>query len=114
MRKEETPTGLIVARLYTSNGDFASPYAYADTLIAESTNTFDVSTLTDRPEDVDFTFDDIVLAAGVYFIVVFSSAINDESGYISLFITDITGPELGCITVWDHNNSRWQSVYWWD
>ena len=113
MNRQGTPTGSMVARLYTSNGDFASPYAYADTLIAESTNTLDVSTLSETPADIDFTFNNIVLAAGTYFIVVFSSAINNESGYIRLLMTDNTGPRFGYYTVWDTQNSRWQSSDWW-
>lgn len=104
----------MVARLYTSDGDFASPYAYADSLIAESTNFLDASTLSESPTDVNFTFNDIVLSPGIYFIVVFSSAINNESGYIRLLMTDNTGPQFGYITIWDRENSRWQSSYWWD
>jgi hypothetical protein len=114
MSKQGTPTGSMVARLYTSDGDFANPYAYADTLIAESTNSLDVSTLSENPADVDFTFNNVALSPGVYFIVVFSSAINNESGYIRLFMTDNTGPQFGYITIWDRENSRWQSYHWWD
>jgi hypothetical protein len=114
MSRQGTPTGSMVARLYTSDGDFASPYAYADALIAESTNSLDVSTLSESPTDVDFTFNNIILTPGIYFIVVFSSAINNESGYIRLLMTDNTGPQFGYITIWDRQNSRWQSSYWWD
>jgi hypothetical protein len=114
MSKQGTPTGSMVARLYTSDGDFASPYAYADSLIAESTNSLDVSTLSENPVDVDFGFNDIVLSHGIYFIVVFSSAIYNESGYIRLLMTDNAGPQFGYITIWDRENSRWQSYYWWD
>jgi hypothetical protein len=114
MSKQGTPTGSIVARLYTSDGDFASPFAYADTLIAESANALDVSTLSENPADVDFTFNDIDLSPGIYFIVVFSNAINNESGYIRLLMTDNTGPQFGYITIWDSQNSRWQSYYLWD
>ena len=114
MRRSGTPTGSMVARLYTSNGVFGSINAYADTLIAESTNSVDVAALNANSADVDFTFDDIVLVPGVYFVVVFSSSINNEDGYVQLLATENTGPMFGPITIWDREHSRWQSYYWWE
>lgn len=114
MCRSGTPTGSMVARLYTSNGDFASPYAFADSQIAQSVNSLDVSTLSESYEDIDFVFDDVVLAAGTYFFVVFSSSIDNETGYIRLAETDSTGAQFGYITVWDIEGGRWQSYNWWD
>jgi hypothetical protein len=111
--KNGTPTGSIVARLYNSNGDFGSPEAYADSLIAQSTNTLDVSTLTENYQNINFTFDDVVLAAGTYFIVVFSSAIHIASGYVKLAVTYETGSQFGYITLWDREGERWQPFIWW-
>ena len=114
MCKNGSPTGSMVARLYTSNGDFGSIYAFADTQIAQSTDSLDVSALSSSPQDIDFTFDDVVLPPGTYFIVVFSSSIDNENGYIRLSMCENTGPNFGPITIWDRENSRWQSMYWWD
>jgi hypothetical protein len=114
MAKNGTPTGSIVARLYTSSEDFGSKDAYADSLIAQSTNTLDVSTLSGSFQNIDFTFNDIVLTAGTYFIVVFSSALNNESGYVRLALTYEAGSQFGYLTLWDTYEQRWQSFSWWD
>jgi hypothetical protein len=112
MMKVDSPTGSFVARLYTSNGDFASPDAYADTLIAESTNTVDIANLPSSYGNVDFYFDDVVLAAGVYFLVIFSSSINSDDGYIRMAEADDAGSQFGYITMWDSEGSRWQPWSW--
>jgi hypothetical protein len=114
MYKNGSPTGSIVARLYTSNGEFGSINAFAETQIAQSTDSVDVSALSTSPQDIDFTFDDVVLPPGTYFIVVFSSSIDNENGYVRLSMCENTGPNFGPITIWDRENSRWQSTYWWD
>jgi len=114
MYKNGSPTGSMVARLYTSDGDFGSIYAFADTQIAQSTNSLDVSTLSSSPQDIDFTFADVILPPGTYFIVVFSSSIDNENGYIRLPMCENTGLNFGPITIWDRENSCWQSTYWWD
>jgi len=112
MMKVDSPTGSFVARLYTSNGNFASPDAYADTLIAESTNTVDVVNLSSSYGNVDFYFDDVILAAGVYFLVVFSSSINSDDGYIRMAETDDAGSQFGYMTLWDAEGGRWQPWSW--
>ena len=110
--KVDSPTGLFVARLYISNGDFGNPDAYADTLIAESTNTVDIANLPTYYGNVDFYFDDVILAPGVYFIVIFSSGINSDFGYIRMATTDDMGSQFGYMTMWDAEGERWQPWSW--
>jgi hypothetical protein len=112
MCKTGTPTGSMVARLYTSNGGFQSSLAKAGTQIAQSTNTLDVSTLSSSMEDVDFTFNNVILAPGIYFFVVFSSSIDTETGRIQIFMTGDGGSQFGYPTIWQ--SSGWLSWSEWD
>ena len=112
MMKVDSPTGSFVARLYTSNGDFGNSDAYADTLIAESTNTIDIANLPTYYGNVDFYFGNVILAPGVYFIVIFSSNINSDSGYVRMAATGDMGSQFGYMTMWDAEGGRWQPWSW--
>ena len=105
-----TPTGSIVARIYTSLGAFQDQQAKAGTLIAESTNTVDVSTIPTVPTDVSFTFNSVVLAPGIYFQVVFSAAIDRSNGNLEIARTTDGGTQFGYPTI--YYSGVWNS--WWD
>jgi hypothetical protein len=100
----------MVARLYTSLGDFQSPQAKAGTLIAESTDTIDVSTIPTVPATNEFTFNNVVLTPGVYFLVVFSSTMDNSNGCIQIGRTTDGGAQFGYPTI--YYGGAWNS--WWD
>jgi hypothetical protein len=110
--KDNFPTGSLVARLYSSNGDFASIDAYAETLIAQSTNTVNIADLSPTYSNVDFFFDDVTVSGGIYFIALFSGDINTDNGSVRIGTTDVPGEQFGYFTFWDPNNERWQPWSW--
>jgi hypothetical protein len=112
LMKADSPTGSLVAQLYSSNGDFGSIDAYADTLIAQSTNAVNLSNLPTSFGNVDFYFNNIAVTGGVYFIVIFSSDMNCDNGHIQLAETDAPGSQFGYMTFWDPNGIRWQPWSW--
>jgi hypothetical protein len=110
LRQNGSPTGSIVARLYTSLGDFQSNQAKPDTQIAQSTNTVDVTTIPTTPTDISFTFNSVVLAPGTYFLVLFSTGIDDSNGIVQLYRTLDPGSDFGYLA--SYQNGYWQS--WWE
>jgi len=109
------PTGTIKARIYTSHtGTFRDPNDYADTLIAESTNAIDVDDLTAISSTVEFLFDNVSLAAGVYFICIYTADLVRNDGVIYVIATESAASIMGYVTFWFESEGRWGSYIEWD
>jgi hypothetical protein len=90
--------------LYSSNGAFRSPDAYADTLIATSTSTVAVASLSTVYEEVSFDFNNISLPAGVYFLCV---ATDDLDSYGVVFAASYSGVSAVGVTTYLEDGSWW-------
>jgi hypothetical protein len=114
---ETAPSGTLVAQLFGSNTDvFRDTHDYADGLIAQSTNSIDIDEDldTNRETVVDFTFNDVELAPGIYFICIFSSNFVRGDSSISVLTTDVAADTIGYMTFWYEAYNRWGSYYEWD
>lgn len=114
---EAAPSGTLVAQLFGSNtGVFRDSHDYADGLIAQSTNTVDVDEDLDanRETVVDFTFNDVELAPGIYFVCVFSADFVRGDGNVSILSTYNAVGTVGYPTFWFESLGRWGSWYEWD
>ncbi len=109
------PTGNFVAQIYHSHSDiFMDRNDYADGLIAQSTNTLDIENLdADATAEVEFTFDDVPLPTGIYFICVFSSDFASNDGYVYLIGTDKSVSTVGCLTFWYDSENKWGTENEW-
>jgi hypothetical protein len=109
------PTGTLVARLYGSHTNiFRDANDYADTLIAESTNSIAISSLTEGNNDaVEFTFNNVALPAGIYFICIYCGNLVNNDGYIRILGTDTPMSNVGYITFWYDAQGRWGNYAEW-
>lgn len=113
--EETQPTGTFRARLYSSHtGVFRDMDDYAVTLIAESINAVDVDDLTNYGATVEFLFDDVELAAGVYFICLYSSDLIQNDSAIYVLATESASSIVGYVTFWWESENRWGSYVEWD
>jgi len=109
------PTGTVVARLYGSHTNtFRDMGDYAEGLIAESTNNVDIGDLSTSPSEITFAFNDVSLAAGIYFICLFSSNMVRNDGNVNVRTTEQSASSIGYITFWWEDQSRWGSYTEWD
>jgi hypothetical protein len=109
------PTGHITARLYSSHTNTPLDRDdYAETNLAESTNSIDVSALDEGNNNaVEFTFNSFPLAIGIYFICLFSSEMVPNDGYVAILGTDSSVTSVGYITFWNEDEGRWGSFNEW-
>ena len=109
------PSGTITARLYGSHTNtFRDMGDYAEGLINESTNSIDVDDLFASPSEVTFEFNYVELAAGIYFICLFSSNLVLNDGNVNIITTYQSASPIGYITYWWEDQSRWGSYTEWD
>jgi hypothetical protein len=110
-----SPTGTVKARIYNSHtGTFRDRNDYADTLISESTNAIDVEDLTAIGSTVEFIFDNVSLAAGVYFICIYTDDLVRNDGVIYVIATESAASIMGYLTFWFESEGRWGSFFEWD
>jgi hypothetical protein len=105
----------LVARLYGSHTNiFRDAYDYAETLFAESTDSIAISTLTEGNNDsVEFTFNNVALPAGTYFVCIYCGNLVNNDGYIRILGTDTPMSNVGYITFWYDAQGRWGSYTEW-
>jgi hypothetical protein len=109
------PTGTVKARIYNSHtGTFRDPNDYADTLIAESTNIIDVNDLSAINSTVEFIFDSVTLAAGVYFVCIYTDDLVRNDSTIYVIATEPATSIMGYVTFWNEYEGRWGSYIEWD
>jgi hypothetical protein len=110
------PSGTIVARLYHSHtGIFRDENDYAEGLIAESNSSVEADEISLTWSDVDFTFNNVELSAGVYFLVLYSTELNNnDNGYVGVAGTDSSIAMVGYETFWWVDQGRWGSYAEWD
>jgi hypothetical protein len=109
------PAGTLTARLYSShNNSFLDREDYADTLLAESTDSVDIDDLDEGNNNaVEFMFDDVSLPAGIYFICIWSGDIVANDGYVQVLGTKDPVNNVGLITFWYESQGRWGSFNEW-
>jgi hypothetical protein len=113
LRKNGSPTGTLTAYLYTSDGAFGSINAKADVLLATSTDTKAIGNLAGSFADVEFSFADVALAIGEYFVCVRTDDQDTEFGNVEVAVLyETSTPGYGAITVWGGVN--WLSWWEWD
>jgi hypothetical protein len=108
MKKNDLPTGTFRAYLYTSDGAFQSMDAFADELIAQSTNIIDIEDLPTVYSNVSFFFDNVVLEPGTYFVCIKTTDINSDQGWVQVAMTSNSVSQLGYVTWWDPYQERWR------
>ena len=113
---ETAPVGTVKARLYGSELDvFRDPNDYASGLIAESTDSIDLANLdANEIAEVEFTFANVELAAGVYFICFFSADYVRNDGILYIMVTEQASSAIGYVTFWWESEGRWGSWIEWD
>jgi hypothetical protein len=110
-----TPTGTLTARIYGSHtGNFRDISDYAESLIAESTDSINVANLEATISNETLTFDDVSLAPGVYFLCFFTSDLATNDGDVRIFGTNYPSSVVGSLTVWSNDDERWISYLEWD
>ncbi len=109
------PVGHFVACIYSSHsGIFIDRNDYADSLIAQSTNTLNIDDLdAGTTTEVEFTFNNVSLPAGIYFICVFSSDFAPNDGYVNLIGTDKSVSTVGYLTFWYESENKWGTYNQW-
>jgi hypothetical protein len=110
MRKYGSPTSVLTAYIMESDGDFGSGDFVPGANIATSTNTVNADNVSTDLEDVEFTFNDVELAAGVYCLVIMAVDETFGEGAIVLPIMESGGSsQLGAPAWWDYYDQEWYS-----
>lgn len=106
---DNPPAGTFTARIYNSNtGIFRDYNDYAVGLVAESTNSIDVGDLGNyQLSDVVFTFNDVALPAGIYFICLWSENFVHNDSSLNLPVTENPSALVGSGTWWGGLVNRW-------
>jgi hypothetical protein len=107
---ENPPTGTLTARLCGShNGNFRDLNDYADGFIAESTSSIDVAIdlAASQENNVYFTFDDVELPAGIYFLCLYSENFLHNEGDLQITGTPNASALVGAGTFWGGSMNRW-------
>lgn len=110
MRRYDSPSSVLTAYIRESNGFFGSGDFEPGSNIATSTNTVNADDLDSETEDVEFTFNDVELAAGTYCIVVMAVDEAFENGAVVLPIMESGGSsQLGAPAWWNYYEQNWYS-----
>ena len=115
MYKSGAPTGTVKARLFTSTTNiFRDKNDYANSLIAESTDLLDLDDLTGAHSTVSFTFNNVALAAGIYFVCLYSVDFVRNDGGVYVLTSASAISSMGYGTFWWSAEGRWGSWVEWD
>ena len=110
MRKYGSPTGVLTAYIRESEGDFGSGDFVPGSNIATSTNTVNADNIDTQVDDVEFTFNDVELAAGTYCLVIMVVDETFGEGAVVMPIMESGGSsQLGAPAWWDYYDQEWYS-----
>ena len=110
MRKYGSPTSVLTASVRESNFVFGSGNFVPGSNIATSTNTINAADLDSEAEDVEFTFNDVELAAGTYCIVIMAVDETFGEGAVVMPIMESGGSsQLGAPAWWNYYDQLWYS-----
>ena len=110
MRRYNSPTLTLTAYIRESNGVFGSGDFEPGSNIATSTNTVNADDIDSQIEDVEFTFNDVELAAGTYCLVVMAVDETFGEGAVVMPIMESGGSsQLGAPAWWDYYDQEWYS-----
>ncbi len=91
MRRYDSPTSVLTAYIRESNGVFGSGDFVPGSNIATSTNSVNAADLDSETQDVEFTFNDVELAAGTYCIVIMAEDETFGNGAVVMPIMESGG-----------------------
>jgi hypothetical protein len=107
MRRYGSPTSFLKAYIRESDGDFGSGDFVPGANIATSTNQVDAFDLGSDVE-VEFTFDDVELPAGVYCLVIMAVDESFGEGAVVMPIMEAGGSsQVGAPAWWDYGDQEW-------
>jgi hypothetical protein len=109
MLKAGSPTSVLTAYIRESDGDFGSGAFVPGANIAQSTNTVNAGDLETGAAAVEFTFDDVEIAAGTYCIVIMALDETFGEGAVVMPIMEVGGSsQLGSVAWWDYGDQIWE------
>ena len=110
MRRYDSPSSVLTAYIRESNGAFGSGDFVPGSNIATSTNIVNADDLDSENRDVEFSFNNVELAAGVYCIVVMAVDEAFENGAVVMPIMESGGSsQFGAPAWWSFYDQVWYS-----